>query len=71
MFEIGSTRVGKLLYSQCAGNVKRLGLELGGNAPFIVFKCADIDKAVNGALVAKFRNCGQVCIPLDGYLAAH
>lgn len=56
----GSTEVGKLLYAQCAYGVKRLSLEMGGNAPFIVFESADLNKAVDGALVAKFRNCGQV-----------
>lgn len=58
----GSTRVGKILMEQCAGTVKKLSLELGGNAPFIVFDDADIDAAVAGAAMAKFRNCGQVCI---------
>ena len=57
---IGSTAVGKLLYKQCSSGVKRLALELGGNAPFIVFDSADVDKAVAGALASKFRNCGQV-----------
>ena len=56
----GSTLVGKALYSQCAGTVKRMGLELGGNAPFIVFESADIDAAVEGAMASKFRNAGQV-----------
>jgi acyl-CoA reductase-like NAD-dependent aldehyde dehydrogenase len=59
---IGSTAVGKLLYKQSSSGVKRLALELGGNAPFIVFSSADIDKAVNGAIASKFRNCGQVRI---------
>lgn len=58
----GSTKVGKILMEQCAGTVKKLSLELGGNAPFIVFDDADIDAAVAGAAMAKFRNCGQVCI---------
>lgn len=58
---IGSTAVGKLLYKQSSSGVKRLALELGGNAPFIVFSSADIDKAVEGAVASKFRNCGQVC----------
>lgn len=58
----GSTEVGKLLYAQCATGVKRIGLELGGNAPFIVFKTADLDKAVLGAMASKFRNCGQTCV---------
>ncbi len=58
----GSTPVGKLLAAQCAGTVKRVSLELGGNAPFIVFEDADIDAAVEGALVSKFRNTGQTCV---------
>jgi len=58
----GSTRVGKILYRQCAGTVKKLALELGGNAPFIVFDSADLDKAVDGMMVAKFRNMGQTCV---------
>jgi succinate-semialdehyde dehydrogenase / glutarate-semialdehyde dehydrogenase len=58
----GSTKVGKILMEQCAGTVKKLSLELGGNAPFIVFDDADIDEAVKGAMMGKFRNCGQVCI---------
>ncbi|KAF4532905.1 hypothetical protein B566_EDAN001509 [Ephemera danica] len=58
----GSTNIGKLLYEQCAAGVKRLSLELGGNAPFIVFDSADIDKAVQGAMASKFRNCGQTCV---------
>jgi acyl-CoA reductase-like NAD-dependent aldehyde dehydrogenase len=59
---IGSTAVGKLLYKQSSSGVKRLALELGGNAPFVVFSSADIDKAVDGAIASKFRNCGQVRI---------
>ncbi len=58
----GSTEVGKLLMSQCAGNVKKVSLELGGNAPFIVFDDADIDAAVEGAIVSKYRNTGQTCV---------
>ena len=58
----GSTRVGKLLYAQCAGTVKRLSLELGGNAPFIVFADADIDRAVDDAVNARFYNTGQICV---------
>ena len=54
--------MGKLLYKQCATGVKKISLELGGNAPFIVFKSADLDKAVFGAMASKFRNCGQVCV---------
>ena len=58
----GSTRVGSLLMEQSAESVKKLSLELGGNAPFIVFDDADIDKAVEGLLIAKFRNSGQTCV---------
>jgi succinate-semialdehyde dehydrogenase/glutarate-semialdehyde dehydrogenase len=58
----GSTRVGKLLYEQSAATMKKLSLELGGNAPFIVFDDADIEQAVEGAVAAKFRNSGQTCI---------
>ena len=58
----GSTAVGKLLMEQCASTVKRVGLELGGNAPFIVFDDADIDAAVEGAIISKFRNMGQTCV---------
>lgn len=58
----GSTRVGKLLYEQSAKTMKKISLELGGNAPFIVFDDADIDRVVDGALAAKYRNTGQTCI---------
>jgi succinate-semialdehyde dehydrogenase/glutarate-semialdehyde dehydrogenase len=58
----GSTEVGKLLMQQCASTVKKVSLELGGNAPFIVFDDADIDSAVEGALASKFRNTGQTCV---------
>ncbi|WP_372886418.1 NAD-dependent succinate-semialdehyde dehydrogenase [Shimia sp.] len=58
----GSTRVGKILMQQCADTIKKLSLELGGNAPFIVFDDADIDAAVEGAMIAKFRNNGQTCV---------
>ncbi|SUB83570.1 Succinate-semialdehyde dehydrogenase [NADP(+)] GabD [Pragia fontium] len=58
----GSTHVGKLLMAQCAATVKKMSLELGGNAPFIVFDDADLDAAVSGALAAKFRNSGQTCV---------
>ncbi|XP_069694603.1 succinate-semialdehyde dehydrogenase, mitochondrial [Periplaneta americana] len=64
----GSTAVGKLLYKQSASTVKRLALELGGNAPFIVFSSADIDKAVDGAIASKFRNCGQTCVSANRLL---
>ena len=58
----GSTPVGKLLMQQAASTVKKVGLELGGNAPFIVFDDADVDAAVEGAIVSKFRNMGQTCV---------
>lgn len=58
----GSTGVGRLLASQCAPTLKRLSLELGGNAPFIVFDDADLDAAVEGAMASKFRNTGQTCV---------
>jgi succinate-semialdehyde dehydrogenase/glutarate-semialdehyde dehydrogenase len=58
----GSTRVGKLLYQQSAATMKKLSLELGGNAPFIVFDDADLDQAVEGAIASKFRNTGQTCV---------
>jgi succinate-semialdehyde dehydrogenase/glutarate-semialdehyde dehydrogenase len=58
----GSTPVGKILMAQAATTVKRVGLELGGNAPFIVFDDADIDAAVEGAMISKYRNMGQTCV---------
>lgn len=58
----GSTAVGKLLMQQCAASVKKISLELGGNAPFIVFDDANIDQAVAGAIASKFRNTGQTCV---------
>ena len=58
----GSTEVGRLLMAQCAGTIKKISLELGGNAPFIVFDDADIDAAVQGALASKYRNTGQTCV---------
>jgi succinate-semialdehyde dehydrogenase/glutarate-semialdehyde dehydrogenase len=58
----GSTEVGKKLMAQCAATVKKLSLELGGNAPFIVFDDADLDAAVQGALASKYRNTGQTCV---------
>ncbi|MEZ0232035.1 MAG: NAD-dependent succinate-semialdehyde dehydrogenase [Methylophilaceae bacterium] len=58
----GSTEVGRILMRQCADTIKKLSLELGGNAPFIVFDDADLDAAVEGALVSKFRNAGQTCV---------
>ena len=58
----GSTEIGKLLMEQCAGTVKKTSMELGGNAPFIVFNDADLDEAVQGAMASKFRNTGQTCV---------
>lgn len=64
----GSTEIGKLLMEQCAGTVKKLALELGGNAPFIVFNDADLDAAVEGAIVSKYRNTGQTCVCTNRFL---
>ncbi|HOL38000.1 MAG TPA: aldehyde dehydrogenase family protein, partial [Rubrivivax sp.] len=58
----GSTEVGRILAAQCAPTIKKLSLELGGNAPFIVFDDADLDSAVEGAVVSKYRNAGQTCV---------
>ena len=58
----GSTEIGKILLKQCATNVKKVSMELGGHAPFIVFEDAEIDKAVEGAIQSKFRNTGQTCV---------
>ncbi|MGI9465190.1 MAG: NAD-dependent succinate-semialdehyde dehydrogenase, partial [Aestuariivirgaceae bacterium] len=58
----GSTEIGKILMEQCAGTVKKVGMELGGNAPFIVFDDADLDAAVAGAMASKYRNAGQTCV---------
>jgi succinate-semialdehyde dehydrogenase/glutarate-semialdehyde dehydrogenase len=58
----GSTEIGKLLMQQCSGTVKKVSLELGGNAPFIVFDDADLDAAVEGAIASKYRNTGQTCV---------
>jgi succinate-semialdehyde dehydrogenase/glutarate-semialdehyde dehydrogenase len=58
----GSTAVGKLLMSQCAGTIKKVSLELGGNAPFIVFDDAELEAAVDGAIASKYRNAGQTCV---------
>ncbi|MDH4608506.1 NADP-dependent succinate-semialdehyde dehydrogenase [Pseudomonas sp. BN102] len=63
----GSTPVGRLLMGQCAPTIKKVSLELGGNAPFIVFDDADIDAAVEGALVAKYRNAGQTCVCVNRF----
>ena len=65
----GSTEVGKVLMAQAAGTVKKVGLELGGNAPFIVFDDADLDAAVEGAIASKFRNVGQTCVCANRILA--
>jgi succinate-semialdehyde dehydrogenase / glutarate-semialdehyde dehydrogenase len=64
----GSTEIGKLLMAQCAQQVKKVSLELGGNAPFIVFDDADLDAAVAGAMICKFRNSGQTCISANRIL---
>ncbi len=64
----GSTPVGKRLMAECAGTVKRLSLELGGNAPFIVLDDADLDAAVQGALASKYRNAGQTCVCANRFL---
>lgn len=64
----GSTEVGRVLYRHCAEGIKKIGLELGGNAPFIVFESANLEKAVNGAMTSKFRNCGQACVASNRFL---
>ena len=64
----GSTAVGRKLIGQCADTVKRVSMELGGNAPFIVFDDADLDRAVEGAMVAKYRNSGQTCVCTNRFL---
>ena len=64
----GSTEVGRLLMAQSAPTIKKLALELGGNAPFIVFDDADVDAAVEGALIAKYRNTGQTCVCANRFL---
>ena len=66
----GSTAVGKLLMRQCADTVKKVSLELGGNAPFIVFEDADLDAAVSGLMASKFRNSGQTCVCTNRVLVA-
>lgn len=65
----GSTQVGKILMNQCSSTLKKLSLELGGNAPFIVFDDADIDAAVEGAINSKFRNSGQTCVCVNRFYA--
>ena len=64
----GSTRVGKLLMQQASDTVKRISMELGGNACFVVFEDADIDQAVEAAMASKFRNAGQTCVCADRFL---
>jgi succinate-semialdehyde dehydrogenase/glutarate-semialdehyde dehydrogenase len=65
----GSTQVGRILMQQCAPTLKKLSLELGGNAPFIVFGDADVDAAVEGALASKYRNTGQTCVCTNRFFA--
>ncbi|BCG48084.1 Succinate-semialdehyde dehydrogenase [NAD(P)+] [Citrifermentans bremense] len=64
----GSTEIGKKLMAECAGTVKKVSMELGGNAPFIVFDDADIDAAIEGALISKYRNTGQTCVCTNRFL---
>ncbi len=64
----GSTEIGKTLMAQCAGTIKKLSLELGGNAPFIVFDDADLDAAVEGSIASKYRNTGQTCVCTNRFL---
>ena len=64
----GSSEVGELLLSQCSSTLKRVSLELGGSAPLIVFKDADLSKAVDGAIASKYRNCGQTCVASNRFL---
>jgi succinate-semialdehyde dehydrogenase/glutarate-semialdehyde dehydrogenase len=64
----GSTEIGKLLMAQCAQTVKKVSLELGGNAPFLVFDDADLDAAVEGAMLSKYRNAGQTCVCANRFL---
>jgi succinate-semialdehyde dehydrogenase/glutarate-semialdehyde dehydrogenase len=64
----GSTAIGKVLMRQCADTIKKMSLELGGNAPFIVFDDADIDAAVSGAMASKYRNTGQTCVCVNRFL---
>lgn len=65
----GSTEIGKLLMAQCAATVKKTSMELGGNAPFIVFDDADLDEAVKGAIISKYRNAGQTCVCANRIMA--
>lgn len=64
----GSTAIGKLLMQQCAGTVKKVSMELGGNAPFLVFDDADVDAAVAGAMLSKYRNSGQTCVCANRFI---
>ena len=64
----GSTEVGRILLEQCAGTVKKTSMELGGNAPFLVFDDADVERAVDGAIAAKFRNTGQTCVCTNRFI---
>jgi succinate-semialdehyde dehydrogenase / glutarate-semialdehyde dehydrogenase len=64
----GSTEIGKQLMRECAGTMKKISLELGGNAPFIVFDDADLDAAIDGALISKYRNTGQTCVCTNRFL---
>jgi len=64
----GSTEIGKILMNQSSSTLKKLSLELGGNAPFIVFEDANIDKAIEGAILSKFRNSGQTCVSVNRFL---
>jgi succinate-semialdehyde dehydrogenase / glutarate-semialdehyde dehydrogenase len=67
----GSTEIGRILIEQCAPTIKKLSLELGGNAPFIVFDDADLDKAIAGVMASKFRNAGQTCVCANRILVQH
>jgi succinate-semialdehyde dehydrogenase / glutarate-semialdehyde dehydrogenase len=67
----GSTEVGRLVAAQCAPSVKKVSLELGGNAPFLVFEDADLDSAVEGALASKYRNAGQTCVCTNRFYVHH
>jgi succinate-semialdehyde dehydrogenase/glutarate-semialdehyde dehydrogenase len=64
----GSTEIGKQLMRECAGTMKKVSMELGGNAPFIVFNDADIDAAIEGAIISKYRNTGQTCVCTNRFL---
>jgi succinate-semialdehyde dehydrogenase/glutarate-semialdehyde dehydrogenase len=67
----GSTRVGRMLLEKCAKTLKRVSLELGGNAPFIIFSDADLEKAIQGVMASKFRNAGQTCVCANRILVQH